>query len=52
MESAIITLRTKLELKQKLDMLAIEENRSLNNLIETVLMKYVEEKEKQNKKEV
>lgn len=49
METAIITLRTKLELKQKLDMLALEDNRSLNNLIETILMKYVEEQEKNGK---
>lgn len=48
MESATITIRTTLELKQKLDMMALEENRTLSNLIDTILKKYVEEHEKKN----
>lgn len=44
MKSEIITLRTTEEIKQKLDMIALEENRSLNNLIETILIKYIEER--------
>lgn len=47
--NVIITLRTNEEIKIKLDKIALEENRSLNNLINTILIKYLEEKE-QNKK--
>lgn len=46
MNSTIITLRTSEEIKQKLDMLALKENRSLNNFIQTILIKYLEEQEK------
>lgn len=46
MNNVIITLRTNEELKRELDMIALEENRSLNNLIVTILMKYLEEKKK------
>lgn len=41
----VIYIRIEKELKQKLDMYALEENRSLNNYIVTLLKKYVEEKE-------
>ena len=47
METSIITLRVKEEIKIKLDNIAIEQNRSLNNLINTILIKYIEEKEKE-----
>lgn len=47
--NVIITLRTNEEIKIKLDKIALEENRSLNNLVNTILIKYLEEKE-QNKK--
>lgn len=47
--NVIITLRTNEEIKIKLDKIALEENRSLNNLINTILIKYLDEKE-QNKK--
>lgn len=47
--NVIITLRTNEDIKIKLDKIALEENRSLNNLINTILIKYLEEKE-QNKK--
>lgn len=54
MNSVIITLRTNEELKKKLDNLALEQNRSLNNFIITILLNYVdiiyENKEKNNKK--
>lgn len=46
MKTEIITLRTTEEIKKELDMIALEENRSLNNLIETILIKYIEEKKK------
>ena len=51
MNNVIITLRTNEELKKQLDMLALQENRSLNNFINTILLKYVEEeKNKKDKK--
>lgn len=46
MKTEIITLRTTEELKKELDKIALEENRSLNNLIETILIKYVEQQKK------
>ena len=46
MNNVIITLRTNEEIKKELDMIALEENRSLNNLIETILIKFIEEKKK------
>lgn len=48
MNTSIITLRVPEELKQKLDMLALKENRSLNNYLNTVLIKLVEQKEKED----
>ena len=44
MNNVIITLRTNEEIKRELDMIALEENRSLNNLIITILMKYLEQR--------
>lgn len=46
MNNTIITLRTSEEIKQKLDMLALKENRSLNNYIVTILIKHIEQIEK------
>ena len=46
MNNVIITLRTNEEVKKELDMIALEENRSLNNLIITILIKYLEERNK------
>ena len=49
MNNVIITLRTNEELKKELDKLALEENRSLNNLIVTILMEHIDNrKEKEN----
>lgn len=48
MNNVIITLRTNEEIKKELDRLALEENRSLNNYIMTILIKHIEE---QNKKD-
>ena len=42
--NVIITLRTNEEIKKELDRLALEENRSLNNFIITIIMKYLEER--------
>lgn len=44
MESVTITFRTNEDIKKELDNLALEENRTLSNLIETILIKYLEEK--------
>lgn len=49
MNNVIITLRTSEEIKTKLDMLALKENRSLNNYIITLLIKHLEEKEQEKK---
>lgn len=46
MNTTIITLRVPEELKKELDMLALKENRSLNNYLNTILIKFVEENKK------
>lgn len=46
MNNCIITLRTSEEIKKELDMMALKENRSLNNFIMTILIKYIEEQKK------
>lgn len=48
MKTEIITLRTTEEIKKELDMIALKDNRSLNNLIETILIKYIEERKKES----
>lgn len=50
MNNVIITLRTNEEIKKELDRLALEQNRSLNNFIITILMNFFEEKKKNNKR--
>lgn len=40
----VIYIRIDKELKQKLDLLALEDNRSLNNYIVNVLIKHLEQK--------
>lgn len=49
MNNVIITLRVNEEMKQKLDNIALEENRSLNNLISTILIRYLDSLEEKNK---
>ncbi len=44
MNSVVVTLRINEEIKRELDALALEENRSLNNLISTILIKYLDSK--------
>lgn len=44
----VIYVRIDEDLKQKLDAIALEENRSLNNLVVYVLKKYLEEYERNN----
>lgn len=43
--NVIITLRTNENIKKELDKLALKENRSLNNFIMTILIKYLEDHE-------
>lgn len=50
MNNVIITLRTNEEMKKTLDRLALEENRSLNNYIITILMRYLETVQKEDNK--
>ena len=47
MNKDVIFVRIDEELKKELDMIALEENRSLNNLIVTILMRYLENKRKE-----
>ena len=47
--NVIITLRTNEEIKKELDKMALDENRSLNNFILTILIKYIEEQKKGSK---
>lgn len=42
----VIYIRIEKEIKQKLDMMALKENRSLNNYLVTLLTKIVEGEEK------
>ena len=43
MENTTITFRTKEDIKKELDNIALEQNRTLSNLIETIVLKYLEE---------
>ena len=51
MNKDIIYVRIDEELKKKLDMIALNDQRSLNNLVVRILTKFVEENEKSLKKE-
>ena len=46
METTTITFRTTEEIKKILDNMALEENRTLSNMIETIILKYLEEHNK------
>lgn len=48
MNNVIITLRTSEEIKKQLDMLALKDNRSLNNYIVNILIKHLEEQKKED----
>lgn len=50
MNKDIIYVRIEEELKQKLDMIALEEQRSLNNLVVWILTKYIESRNNDSKK--
>ena len=50
MNSVTTTLRISEDLKKELDRLALEQNRSLNNLITTIILQYLDELKKKNLK--
>lgn len=45
MENVSITFRTKEDIKKELDMIAQEQNRTLSNLVETIVLRFLEEYE-------
>lgn len=47
METTTITFRTTEDIKKILDNMALEQNRTLSNMIETIILKYLEENKKQ-----
>lgn len=49
METTTITFRTTEDIKKILDNMALEENRTLSNLIETILIKYLDQKKEDSK---
>ena len=50
MNSVTTTLRLKKKIKKELDRLALEQNRSLNNLITTIILQYLDELKKEKSK--
>lgn len=50
MEPTTITFRTTEDTKKKLDNIALEENRTMSNLIETIVLKWLQEYEKNTQK--
>ncbi len=48
MNKEIIYVRIDEDLKKKLDMIALEEQRSLNNLVVWILTKFIETHQKKN----
>ena len=50
METTTITFRTTEDVKKKLDNMALEQNRTLSNMIETIVLKWLEEQEKNTQK--
>lgn len=51
MNKDIIYVRIDEDLKKELDMLALEDGRSLNNFVVNILKKYIEEKKKEKKED-
>jgi len=49
METTTITFRTTEDIKKILDNMALEQNRTLSNMIETIILKYLEEQKKEDK---
>lgn len=51
MNKEIIFVRIDEDIKQKLDMIALEEQRSLNNLVVYILTNYIKKYEEQKKED-
>lgn len=49
METTTITFRTTEDVKKELDNMALEENRTLSNLIETIIIKFLNQKKEESK---
>lgn len=49
METTTITFRTTEETKKVLDNMALEQNRTLSNLIETIILEYLKNQEQEKK---
>lgn len=47
METTTITFRTTEDVKKELDNMALEENRTLSNLIETIIIKFLNQQKKE-----
>lgn len=48
MNKEVLYIRLDKEIKQKLDMIALKEDRSLNNLVVLILKKFLEEQKKED----
>ena len=46
MDTTTITFRTTEDIKKILDNMALEQNRTLSNMIETIILQYLAEQEK------
>ena len=52
MDSVTITFRTTEEIKKKLDNIALDQNRTLSNMIETIILKWLEENDEKAQKSI
>lgn len=48
METTTITFRTTEDVKKVLDNMALEQNRTLSNMIETIILKFLEEEKEKS----
>ena len=48
METTTITFRTTEDIKKQLDNIALEENRTLSNMIETIIINWLKSREEKN----
>lgn len=49
MEQTTITFRTTEDVKKELDNIAQDENRTLSNMVETIILKFLEQKKEECK---
>ena len=50
MDSVTITFRTTEEIKKKLDNIALDQNKTLSNMIETIILKWLGENDEKAQK--